>query len=438
MCFGNTLSGFVDRPTAGKRALLLHVDFKQRRQNTGDATSQLSELGELCRALSVEVCGTLTARRDAPHPRWFIGEGKVDEVKAQALEKGADLLVVDHELSPSQQRNLEKSLEFAVLTRTEVILHIFRARAQTHEGKLQVELAELEHAQSRLVRGWTHLDRQKGGIGMRGGVGETQIELDQRMLSTKIKSIKVRLEEVGQRRAMSRKRRQRNHAPSISLVGYTNAGKSTLFNRLTQSDAFVQDQVFATLDPTMRRLLVPGVGECIVADTVGFIGNLPHTLVEAFKATLEEVGNADLLLHIVDASDPRSAEKISAVEKVLSEIGAAAVPTLTVWNKIDRLESPRLESGIAVSAATGEGVSSLIETIGNTLGVERPAVRLLLAPEDGQTRAWLYELGAVLSEEVREDGSVSLTIAADPQLLGRLKQMHKGILEELTVRAVSS
>ena len=427
---------FVDRPAAGKKALLLHVDFKQRRQNTGDAGAALSELAELCRALSLEVCGALTQRRDAPHSRWFVGEGKVDEIKAEALAKGADLLVVDHELSPGQQRNLEKSLNFAVLTRTEVILHIFGARAQTHEGKLQVELAQLEHAQSRLVRGWTHLDRQKGGIGMRGGVGETQIELDQRMLSTRIKAIKVRLEEVEQRRAMSRKRRQRNHAPTISLIGYTNAGKSTLFNALTRADALVQDQVFATLDPTMRRLLVPGVGECILADTVGFISHLPHTLVEAFKATLEEVGNADLLLHVVDASDPRNADKIVAVEKVLAEIGAQDVPCLQVWNKIDLLEDPHGVAGIGVSAVTGEGMARLIEGIGNILGVQRPAVSVLLAPEDGQTRAWLYGLGAVLQETVREDGSVMLTVSADPQLLGRLRQLHKGILEDLPQASV--
>ena len=254
---------FVDRPTPGRRALLLQAEFRHDRRGRKAVPPDADELAELCRALALEVCGRLTTRRDAPDSRWFVGEGKVEEIREAARAQGADVLVVNHDLSPGQQRNLEKTLDMAVLTRTEVILHIFASRAQTHEGKLQVELAQLEHAQSRLVRGWTHLDRQRGGIGGRAGVGETQIELDQRMLATRIKATKTRLEEVEQRRLLSRKRRQRNQVPVISLVGYTNAGKSTLFNALTAGGAYVQDQVFATLDPTMRRLLIPGAGECI-------------------------------------------------------------------------------------------------------------------------------------------------------------------------------
>ncbi|MCP5180683.1 MAG: GTPase HflX [Pseudomonadales bacterium] len=419
---------FVDRPEAGKKALLLNVEFRQARARQEQA--DVDELRELCRALDLEICDVVSARRDVPHPRWYVGEGKVDEIRAQAQASGADLLVVNHELSPGQQRNLEKSLDMAVLTRTEVILHIFSARARTHEGKLQVELAQLKHAQSRLVRGWTHLDRQKGGIGMRGGVGETQIELDQRMLAMRIKSTRARLEEVAQRRAQSRRRRQRNQIPSISLVGYTNAGKSTLFNKLTAADAFVQDQVFATLDPTMRRLLIPGAGECILADTVGFISHLPHGLVEAFKSTLEEVAEADLLLHVVDASDPQATEKIDAVNGVLAEIGARDVPTLLVWNKIDRLAGAPPESGVAVSAVSGQGLPALIDGIARVLGVRKPAVRILLSPEDGQTRAWLYSQGAVQSEETLEDGGTALVVLADDQLLGRLRQLHRGLLDE--------
>lgn len=428
---------FVERPNAGKKALLLQAEFRHERRGRKPVVSDLGELAELCRALDLTVCGRITTRRDAPDPRWFIGEGKVEEIRAEAESLGADVLVVNHDLSPGQQRNLEKSLSMAVLTRTEIILHIFAARAQTHEGKLQVELAQLEHAQSRLVRGWTHLDRQSGGIGGRAGVGETQIELDKRMLATRIKATKTRLEEVEKRRALSRKRRQRNQAPVISLVGYTNAGKSTLFNALTSAGTFVQDQVFATLDPTMRRLLVPGAGECILTDTVGFISNLPHGLVEAFKATLEEVAAADLLLHVVDASDPVAAEKIAAVNAVLAEIGADAIPTLLVWNKIDRLEGDLPEGGVAVSAVTGEGIPALIKAMGDNFGVHRPAVRVLLGPEDGQTRAWLYSQGAVQSEEVREDGSVAVTVIADPQLLGRLRQTHRGLIEEIESVAVT-
>lgn len=426
---------FVDRPSAGKKALLLHVEFRQQRRNKQSnqkgPAPDLDELAELCRALSLEVCGRITTRRDAPDPRWFIGEGKVEEILMEAGAQGADVLIVNHDLSPGQQRNLEKSLSLAVLTRTEVILHIFAARAQTHEGKLQVELAQLEHQQSRLVRGWTHLDRQSGGIGGRAGVGETQIELDQRMIATRIKATKVRLEEVEQRRLLSRKRRQRNHVPVISLVGYTNAGKSTLFNALTAAGTYVEDQVFATLDPTMRRLLVPGAGECILTDTVGFISNLPHGLVEAFKATLEEVAAADLLLHVVDASDPKVADKIAAVTVVLAEIGADAIPTVMVWNKIDRVEGSPPVDGAAVSAITGQGIEALVEAMGDTLGVHRPAVRILLAPEDGQTRAWLYAQGAVQTEDIREDGSVAITVLADEQLLGRLRQTHRGLIEEI-------
>ena len=418
---------FFDRPDAGKRALLLHMVFTQS-HNAAAAEASLAELGELCAAIDLTVCGTVTGRRPAPHPRWFAGEGKVEEIREAVRATEADMLLVNHELSAGQQRNLERELDVRVLTRTELILHIFSARAQTHEGQLQVELAQLEHARTRLVRGWTHLDRQKGGIGLKGA-GETQIELDQRMLGERIKMTRKRLEEVTRRRALSRKRRQRNETPVISLVGYTNAGKSTLFNRLTSGDVLVADQLFATLDPTMRRIAIEGVGECVVADTVGFISELPHTLVEAFKATLEEVAEADLLLHVVDASDPRAAEKVADVRSVLEEIGAHENPSLLVLNKTDRAERlPDGLEGVAVSALTGAGLDALKRAIGDAFGVARPAMKVLLRAGDGRTRAWLYKAGAVMDETVHEDGSLELTVRADEQLAGQLARRQEVLL----------
>ncbi len=418
---------FFDRPDAGKRALLLQMVFTQS-NDMASAEASLAELAELCAAIELEVCGTVTGKRPAPHPRWFAGEGKVDEIREAVRTTAADMLLVNHELSAGQQRNLERELDVRVLTRTELILHIFSARAQTHEGQLQVELAQLEHARTRLVRGWTHLDRQKGGIGLKGA-GETQIELDQRMLGERIKMTRKRLEEVARRRALSRKRRQRNETPVISLVGYTNAGKSTLFNRLTAGDVLVADQLFATLDPTMRRIAIEGVGECVIADTVGFISDLPHTLVEAFKATLEEVAEADLLLHVVDASDPRAAEKVADVQAVLEEIGAHENLSLLVLNKTDRAERlPDGLEGVAVSALTGAGLDDLKRAIGDAFGVARPAMKVLLRAGDGRTRAWLYNAGAVMDETVREDGSLELTVRADEQLAGQLARRQEVLL----------
>ena len=422
---------FFDRPDAGKKALLLQLVLTRGDAGPGtseEAESALSELRELSAALELDICGSVTGRRDTPHPRWFVGEGKLEELKTELKHTGADLVLVNHELSAGQQRNLEKALDVRVLTRTELILHIFSARAQTHEGQLQVELAHLEHARTRLVRGWTHLDRQKGGIGLKGA-GEKQIEMDQRMLGERIKITRKRLEDVAKRRELSRRRRQRNETPVISLVGYTNAGKSTLFNRLTSGDVLVADQLFATLDPTMRRVDVQGVGECVVADTVGFISALPHSLVEAFKATLEEVAQADLLLHVLDASDPRAAEKKRDVEAVLAEIGADGIPTLLVLNKVDQAESlPEGLDGVPVSALTGEGVPGLLKAVGDAFGVARPALKVVLKPEDGKTRAWLYKMGAVMEESVHEDGSLELTVRADDQLAGQLARRQEVLL----------
>lgn len=420
---------FFERPEAGRRAVLLHVDFK--RPDAHEALDAAAECAELARTASINVVERLGASRQAPHPRWFVGDGKVEEIAA-ALETGdADLLLINHDLSAGQQRNLEKRLNCRVLTRTELILHIFADRARTYEGQLQVELAQLNHAQTRLVRGWTHLDRQKGGIGLRGA-GETQLELDQRMLSERIKGLQQKLQTVARRRSHGRRRRQRGHVRTVALVGYTNAGKSTLFNALTAAQVEVRNKLFATLDPTMRRLAVPGVGDVVLGDTVGFISNLPHSLVDAFKATLEEVANADLLLHVVDVSAADVDARIHQVESVLREIGADEIPTVMVRNKMDRLAAGRAGSdtgaargadGVAVSALTGAGMDALITAIGERLGVTAPT-EVLLSPREGRTRAWLYGIGAVLDESVREDGSLALTLQADADLLGRLARRH--------------
>lgn len=410
---------FFERPDSGRRAVLLHVDTRRpAREESLDSTA---ECAELARTADLTVVHTATARRAAPHPRWYVGEGKLDEIAGVMEDRNADLLLVNNDLSAGQQRNLEKRLGCRVMTRTELILHIFADRARTYEGKLQVELAQLSHAQTRLVRGWTHLDRQKGGIGLRGA-GETQLELDQRMLSHRIRNVQGKLDTVARRRGQGRRRRQRSYARSVSLVGYTNAGKSSLFNALTCAKVVAEDKLFATLDPTMRRLAIPGMEDVILGDTVGFISQLPHSLVDAFKATLEEVANADLLLHVVDASADDVDVRVREVEAVLEEIGARDIPTIMVRNKIDALPGESAGPGpnsVAVSALTGAGLQSLIETIGDRLGVT-PATEIVLTPQEGRTRAWLYDIGAVLDEQVREDGSLALTVQADANLLSRL------------------
>ena len=407
-----------ERPETGDRALLLQVELRRRKN------PQASEFAELAKSAEIEVVGTVVAKRDMPHPRWFVGEGKLDEIRACAASGEISLVLVNHELTAGQQRNLEHELDCRVITRTELILTIFADRARSHEGQLQVELAQLKHAQSRLVRGWTHLDRQKGGIGMRGA-GEKQIELDQRMLSERIKATEKKLGSVAQRRAQSRRGRNRQDTPTVSLVGYTNAGKSSIFNRLTNAGVYAEDQLFATLDPTLRRLVVPGSGEIILGDTVGFVDQLPHTLVEAFKSTLEEVAHSALLLHVVDIADPVWMDRIEQVNQVLAAIGAADIPNIIVYNKIDLLVGVEMPAPcpnqFSVSAHTGYGFDALTAQVGKKLGVFAPH-KVVLEPQDGQTRAWLYNTGAVLGEHVCENGSLELTVQADQKLLGRLQQ----------------
>ncbi len=427
---------FFDRPDAGRTAVVLHVHFRQATASSAlAATDALDECIELAATADVAVVETITASRDMPHPRWFIGSGKLEEIRAKLAATGADLLLVNHELSAGQQRNLEESLRCRVMTRTELILHIFADRARTYEGQLQVELAQLKHAQTRLIRGWTHLDRQKGGIGLRGA-GETQLELDQRMLSDRIKGAEKKLADVARRRQLGRRRRQRSHTKTISLVGYTNAGKSTLFNALTTAQVLIEDKLFATLDPTMRRLGIPGIGDVVLADTVGFISHLPHSLIEAFKATLEEVANADLLLHVVDVSGSDEEGQVAEVNAVLQEIGAREIPTVLVCNKIDARTADRTHllyandgcETVEVSALTGEGMEELIDTIARCLGVSMPT-EILLEVEDGKTRAWLYQLGAVIDEKLSEDGRVALTLQADSHLLDSLRAKPSVLLQ---------
>ncbi|RJQ47784.1 MAG: GTPase HflX [Gammaproteobacteria bacterium] len=351
------------RPPGAERAVLVQMERQGQ-----DQAAELAELRELARSAGVIPVAAVGGTRRKPDPQYYVGSGKAEEIRNAVAREQAAVAVFNHELSPSQERNLQRLLNCRVLDRTGLILDIFARRAQTHEGKLQVELAQLQHISTRLVRGWTHLERQKGGIGLRGGPGETQLESDRRLIAGCIKQVQKRLHKVQQQRAQGRKRRSKAALPTVSLVGYTNAGKSTLFNVLTGARVYAADQLFATLDPTLRRVELPGAASVILADTVGFIRDLPHDLVAAFRATLEETRLACLLLHVVDAGDPRHRERSEQVNQVLQEIGAQDIPQIEVYNKIDLLENgaPRLErhhdgsvKRIWLSAATGVGLDLL-------------------------------------------------------------------------------
>jgi GTP-binding protein HflX len=356
------LKDLFERPSGFEAAILVSVDFGEV-----DYLDSLQELRQLATSAGLVVRGTVEGKRSTPDAKHYIGSGKADELKQMLIASESNVALFNHDLSPSQQRNLERTLEARVVDRTGLILDIFSQRAQSHEGKLQVELAQLEHLSTRLVKGWTHLERQKGGIGVRGGPGETQLELDRRLLGKRIKQLREKLVKLKNQRSMQRRARGRSNVMSVSLVGYTNAGKSTLFNRLTKADIYAADQLFATLDTTTHKIYVPDGGSVVLSDTVGFIKHLPHTLVDAFGATLDEANQADLLLHIIDTASSNRDEQIFQVNKVLNEIGASDVPQILVHNQIDRLDlSPsvgRDEYGninsLHVSAKTGQGMDLL-------------------------------------------------------------------------------
>jgi GTP-binding protein HflX len=413
-----------ERPRAGERAVLVHLDI-----GTAAEPDEREEFRRLASAAGAEIVGTLGGSRAQPDPRLFIGTGKADELVGLVASTHAELAIFNHPLSPAQERNLERLLKCRVVDRSGLILDIFAQRARSFEGKLQVELAQLKHMSTRLVRGWTHLERQKGGIGLRGP-GETQLETDRRLLGKRMTLLDQRLDRIQKQRAQGRKARAKAELPVVSLVGYTNAGKSTLFNRLTAAGVYQADQLFATLDPTLRRLALPDGGRVLLADTVGFVGRLPHELVAAFRSTLEETRGATLLLHVVEASAPHRARLSADVEQVLGEIGSDAIPRLEVYNKVDLMdgqEPPRIDyddagrpARVWVSAATGAGVDLLVQAIAERVAGERIQCCLRLAPSDGRARAWLFEHAQVLSDEVIPDGGWRLEVVIDAQDWQRL------------------
>jgi GTP-binding protein HflX len=374
-----------------------------------------------------EAVAWIEAAREAPDPHTFVGSGKVGEIAEAVRRREADVVVFDHALGPAQVRNLERLCACRVVDRTQLILDIFAQRARSHEGKLQVELAQLTYLSTRLVRGWTHLERQKGGIGLRGP-GEKQLESDRRLVAARIHQIRRRLDKVRNRREQGRQARRRSAVPTVALVGYTNAGKSTLFNRLTEAGVYVADQLFATLDPTLKRLRLPGGGHVVLADTVGFVRRLPHDLVAAFHATLQETREADLLLHVVDAADPRHHEAVDHVQDVLEAIGAGRVPQILIYNKIDRVgrtaRAERDASGrlraVALSAATGAGIETLRRALAEWFEGETRRGWLDLGPEDGRLRAQLFALGAVRHDEPRETGGWRMEIELPRRRFERL------------------
>jgi GTPase len=401
-----------ERPQTGERAILVRIGL-------GDPPSDADwdEFKALALSAGVDVVGRVAGSRQTPDPKFFIGSGKAEEVRHQADVLGADVVLVDHPLSPSQERNLEKLTNRRVLDRSGLILDIFAQRARSHEGKLQVELAQLKHLQTRLVRGWTHLERQKGGIGLRGP-GETQLETDRRLLNTRVKTLNRRLEKLKLQRDTGRAARKEIPVPGVALVGYTNAGKSTLFNALTDAGAYAADQLFATLDPTVRRVQWSLCPEFVLADTVGFVRELPHELIAAFRSTLLEAREAQLHLHVINAADPERTERMAQVEEVLQDIDAARIDRIEVFNQIDRLgESARVERDDAgrikrvhVSARTGEGLELLQQALRERL--QKPIYRgpLTLEPSAGRARARLFSINAIRAEKIDSKGRFKLSI----------------------------
>lgn len=413
----------IDRPQGGERAVLVHVDF-----SAVGMQEDLTEFQELACSAGATPVAVVTGARHVPEPKYFVGAGKAEEIRDVVAAHQAEIALFNHALSPAQERNLEGLLKCRVLDRTGLILDIFAQRARSFEGKLQVELALLKHASTRLVRGWTHLERQRGGIGLRGP-GETQLETDRRLIRSRIQSITKRLIKVRQQRAQGRRARHKAVIPTVALVGYTNAGKSTLFNRLSGAEVYVANQLFATLDPTLRRIDIPELGPVILADTVGFIRHLPHDLVEAFRATLEEVCEADLLLHVMDVNDERLHENIVQVNEVLESIDAKTVPQILVYNKIDLFPNqlPHMDhlpaeklTRVWVSAKTGAGMNNLQDAMLELLGKEMVERSLVLTPNDSRLRAEFYALRAILSESIDEEGNFHLVVRLKKAELERL------------------
>ena len=436
-----------ERPQVGNQAVLVHIDFHE-----SASQENLEEFRELVTSAGAAIVELVCGKRQKPDPRYFIGSGKLEEIRQIAEQGQADLVIFNHSLSPAQERNLEQHLQCRVLDRTGLILDIFAQRAQTFEGKLQVELAQLRHLSTRLVRGWTHLERQKGGIGLRGP-GETQLETDRRLIGGRIKALNRRLDKVCQQRDLRRKARRKSSVRTLSLVGYTNTGKSTLFNQLTGAGVYAADQLFATLDPTLRRLNLPGIGEVILADTVGFVRHLPHGLVAAFRATLEETVEADLLLHVIDAHDEARHDCIAQVNNVLAEIGADDIPQIEVMNKIDLLEDTpphveRSEDGrirrVWLSAREARGLDLLQQAIAECLLPEgqvpdpmTPAVsgkpqmrQLRLLPNAARLRARLFEWDVVRHETTNEAGEWLVDVEISPGLIAYLEQQDGCYINE--------